>query len=129
MNRDEFIRWLRLDNMSISAVGAFFRGLPARTPKGNGDEAVAVRAALEARLAELNAHMLGREADTRVAVDIEEMSLQISERMDRYTSSEWDQFTDPIRQSVGEISADLRSVDPDTGSDNDPDNDPDDDSA
>jgi len=111
MNRDEFIRWLRLDNMTISAIEAFYRGLPARVPKGASDEAVAVRAAVESRLGKLNAAMLGRDHDPRVSVDIEAMSTQIAERLDRYGSSDWDANIDTVRQTIGEISADLRAVD------------------
>lgn len=69
---------------------AFFGGVPRRLPAGDSDTAVEAREAISRTLAELNAHMLGREPDHRVPVDIDEMTAKILERMDRYSTAEWE---------------------------------------
>ena len=69
---------------------AFFGGVPRRLPAGDTDAAVEARDAISRTLAELNAHMLGREADHRVPVDIDEITEKILERMDRYSTADWE---------------------------------------
>lgn len=71
-------------------VYAFFGGVPRRLPGGDSDAAVEARESIARTLAELNAHMLGREVDHRVGVDIDEITAQILDRMDRYTTADWD---------------------------------------
>lgn len=69
---------------------AFFGGVPRRVPGGDSDAAVEARTAIARTLAELNAHMLGRDVDHRVPVDIDEITTQILERMRRYTTADWE---------------------------------------
>ncbi|MEM7286570.1 MAG: hypothetical protein AAF480_09485 [Actinomycetota bacterium] len=69
---------------------AFFGGVPRRLPNGGSDAAVEARAEIARTLAELDAHMLGREADHRVPVDIDVVVARILDRMDRYTTADWD---------------------------------------
>lgn len=69
---------------------AFFGGVPRRVPTGDGDDVVEARAAIGRTLGELNAHMLGREFDHRVPVDIDDITAQILARMDRYTTADWE---------------------------------------
>ena len=92
---------------------AFFGGLPGRVPKGDGDDAVAAREAISRSLAELNAHMLGREADHRVPVDIDAITEQILDRMKRYTTADWNRGNPPnlaaARSAMDTIAAQLRS--------------------
>lgn len=68
---------------------AFFGGVPRRLPRGDSEAAAEARSSISRTLAELNAHMLGREADHRVPVDIDEITAQILDRMDRYTTADW----------------------------------------
>lgn len=74
---------------TIGRIEAFVRGLPRRLPRGSDDASVAARARIETELAGLNAHMLGRELDPRVPVDLDAMVDQVADRMARYTSADW----------------------------------------
>lgn len=114
MDRQEYIRSLRLGGMNTQRIEAFVRGLPRRIPRGDDEDSVAVRRATEGRLAELNAQMLGRDHDARVPVDLDEMVATVADRMDRYTSADWSRndVLARARAMVGEIAADLRSVAP-----------------
>ena len=68
---------------------AFFGGVHRRVPTGDADHAIEAREVIARALAALNAHMLGREVDHRVPVDIEAMATQITERMNRFTTADW----------------------------------------
>jgi hypothetical protein len=112
MDRQEYIRSLRLGGMNTQRIEAFVRGLPRRVPQGDDDDSAAVRQATEGRLAELNAQMLGRDYDARVPVDLDEMVATVADRMDRYTSADWSRnnVLERARTMVGEIAADLHRV-------------------
>ena len=71
-------------------VYAFLGGVPRRLPVGNSDAAIEARAAIDRELAELDATMLGRVADHRVPVDTNAIIERILERMDRYSTADWD---------------------------------------
>ena len=116
MDRAAYIASLKLDNLPIEALEAFYRGLPDRIPAGSDDAAIGARRAIERSLTELNAAMLGRDPDHRVPVDIDAIVAQITDRMHRYRSSDWERASgtgsllDHARALVGEISADLRET-------------------
>jgi hypothetical protein len=118
MDRRAYLDYLKLDAMTTEAIEAFFRGLHRRVPRSEGAEAVQARRRIAERLATLNAQMLGRQVDHRVPVDIDAMALTIAERVDRYGSEDWNRVADGsalielVRQTVGEISADLREAEP-----------------
>lgn len=91
---------------------AFFGGVPRRLPGGDSDAAVGARASISRTLAELHAHMLGREVDHRVPVDIDEVTAKILDRMDRYSTADWERGQpsnlDASRQAMATIAALLR---------------------
>lgn len=93
-------------------IAQFFDQLPGRLPSGPGADDALERIGLAT--ARLNAVMLGRELDERVARDIEALSDQIAARARRYTSDDWsrhydgESILDWARQLIALISSDLR---------------------
>ena len=99
-----------MQDLPITRIEAFFRGLHRRVPRGGDDASQAVRGRIEKQLGRLNATMLGRDFDERVPVDIDDMALTIADRMARYTSGDWSRnnVIDHARAAVDAIAVDLR---------------------
>ena len=114
MERDAFVVGLRLESIRPIDLVSFFRGLPRRLPAGSSEEHVEARNSVEDRLAVLNAHTLRRDADLRVPVDVEDITGQLADRLERFSSADWatgsPSMLDAARQTLAEILADIRSA-------------------
>jgi hypothetical protein len=125
MDRLAFISGLQLQAIRPIDLVAFYRRLPPRIPSGSSDGHAAARGSVGDRLAVLNAHTLGRDADLRVPIDVEEITAQLADRLARFSSADWaggnPTMLDAARQTLGEILADIREATDDAGTgDDDP---------
>lgn len=121
MDRASYLAGLKLEQLGPDQLEAFFRGLPSRLPGAATEDGAAALEAIALHVAHLNAAMLGRELDTRLARDAATLATGIADRMGRWTSPDWSRpagsvtVLDLARSTVGEVSADLRVAQPGDG--------------
>jgi len=116
MDRAAYIEGLNLDGMMPADIEVFIKMLPKRMPMGVKDEQVDLLTSSRRRIVDIAVSVGVPDVSDLAASDVESVVEAIIGRMSQLKRRHWkstkagDRLIDAMRESVGQISADLHEL-------------------